>query len=173
MVEIANCSASQLVGSSVFSVAKGILSINSSGGTDVKSPLVLQIGEKFTFPIETGSVVGTKGDRSYVFSRRIALGDADSNHDDAADMKEIPLNDGREFEPAQNATLFLQVDFTAEASEEQLRKFELPLVEHGFLYVGLPADSDDLTRLVITFAWNCTDRQITQRMDWSTVQEPS
>lgn len=156
-ITIERCIASQLVGSETFKIAEGTLSLEQipEGNDALGAPLLLKITDStFALPIERNATVGTRGDRSYLFSKKLSPVPNSSIPESVSskiegDLKDVSLeSDGYQKEKDNEAetTLLVQIDMPATASEASLTRFEKCLVDHGFLMVGAQADADNLSR---------------------------
>lgn len=144
IVVIEGCTASQLVGQETIELGSGTLTLQDFEDKSSHAKLLIKIADStFALPIEEDAIVGTRGDRSYLFSKKIAP--AKEPEDDTADLKEVPI-EGNKTSPTADAVSLVQIDMSPNASEESLTKFEMCLVDHGFLTVGVQADADNLSR---------------------------
>lgn len=116
---VAGCHAKQLVGDDTLTLGVGELRIKPFAS--FAKALVLTVGDGFALDIEPGTIVGTRGDRSYLISKKTADG---------------------------GAPLQVELAFGAEVTEQSLTQFESTLVAHGYLLTGIQADADSLSRSV-------------------------
>lgn len=121
-VTIGPCSATQIVGATRIPFATGTLRLRDSPTPPAK--LVLSI-DAATVALTAGSIVGTTGARTYVFTVPEA---------DAGAVLEVTL-------PA-------TADDAAHADSGAALALEELLAAHGFLATGLVADADDTARSV-------------------------
>ncbi|CCG81155.1 protein of unknown function [Taphrina deformans PYCC 5710] len=150
IVTIEDCTASQIVGSETFKIAHGTLSLEHFSSEPTGAPLLLKIDDKsFALPIERDAIVGTRGDRSYLFSKRLApaatLTPESISTKVEGDLKEVPLESPSAGGKKEDV-LLVQIDMPVTASEASLTKFEKSLVDYEFLLVGAQADADNLSR---------------------------
>lgn len=148
IVLIPDCTISQLVGDETFKIASGALSLEELKSSTLEAELVIKIEEaSFALPIERDAIVGTKGDRSYLVSKKItAAKPAAAVSSPGSELKDVPLGDDSGSRPSVESVSLVQIDMSVSASEADLTKFEKCLVDHGFLMVGTQADADNLSR---------------------------
>lgn len=150
VVQISDCTASQLVGENTFKIASGTLTLENLADHSLGAKLILKIdGSSFALPIEDDAIVGTRGDRAYLFTKKLTVPKTPlSPPAGDSDLKEVSLGDETTPESSsdKDTTLYVQIDMPSTASEAELTKFEKCLVEHGFLMVGVQAEADNLSR---------------------------
>lgn len=156
IVTISNCSASQIVDGQNIRIAGGDLSLEKVDSTALNAELVLRIGESFVLPIEKDSEVGTRGDRSYLFTKSLSKDGAQpqkATTDIEAGMDDVPMSPVETRSASKPDTqLMLQVDMPDTASEAELTQFEKCLVDHKFLMVGVQADADNISKTILEWA---------------------
>lgn len=149
VVSIPDCTVSQLVGRETFKIASGALSLEElSSGSLGDAELIVKIDEaSFALPIEKDAIVGTRGDRSYLVSKKLNLPKQDTiASSPGSELKEVSLEEDKKDLPSVETVSLVQIDMSISATESDLTKFEKCLVDHGFLLVGTQADADNVSR---------------------------
>lgn len=146
VVVIQGCTASQLVGKETIKLTSGTLSLEEFADDSTDAKLLIKIADSsFALPIEKNAIVGTRGDRSYLFSKKIPAA-IDKQADTTSNLEEIPIEGNTKAVEEDVDVLFVQLDMAVTATEDELTKFESCLVRHGFLTVGVQADADNISR---------------------------